>query len=235
MVSLPLIEHPPKVLHVFVGLDPREAVAYHTFTQSVLDNTDAHVAFHPLTARHMRRYGLEVKDGSNSFTYLRFLVPWIMRFAPGEWAIFADGDMLMRADIMELWRRRDYRKAMMVAQHDYQTKHPEKYLGNKNESYPRKNWSSLMLFNVSHLALRHLTPSYVRKHDGKHLHRFEWIDDSWVGELPLEWNWLVGEYPYNPDAKLAHYTLGAPCFPEYAACDYSAEWHMTRLASQRPQ
>ena len=59
---------------------------------------------------------------------------------------------------------------------------------------------------------------------GLDLHRFRWIEDEAIGELPLEWNWLVGEYSYRPDAKVVHYTLGGPYFEEYRDCDYAAEW-----------
>ncbi len=56
------------------------------------------------------------------------------------------------------------------------------------------------------------------------LHRFEWTPDDLIGELPLTLNWLVGEYDYNPDAKILHYTLGGPWFESYAKCDHSEEW-----------
>jgi lipopolysaccharide biosynthesis glycosyltransferase len=226
-------EYPPETIPVFVGKDPRENVAYHTFCESVSSRTDAHVSFHPLTARHTKRYGLE-RDGSNSFTYLRFLIPWIMGFRPGEWAIWADGDMICLADILELWRLRDYSKAVMVVKHDYQTKQETKYLGAANRNYARKNWSSLMLWNCAHVGNRGLTPEYVRKHDGAHLHRFAWLEDYRIGEIPKEWNHLPIELEPNPEAKLVHYTLGTPCFSEYANCEYAGEWHHERHESQRP-
>jgi hypothetical protein len=43
--------------------------------------------------------------------------------------------------------------------------------------------------------------------------------------LPLEWNWLPIEYPDNPDAKLIHYTLGTPCFKDYADKSMSNIWY----------
>jgi hypothetical protein len=88
--------------------------------------------------------------------------------------------------------------------------------------YARKNWSSLMLFNNA--RCRALTPEYVNSASGLELHRFAWTEDRAIGELPLEWNWLVTEYRYNPAAKIVHYTLGGPYFPETKNCDYADEW-----------
>lgn len=165
------------------------------------------------------------KDGSNAFIYSRFLVPYLMDFK--GWAIFADGDMICNADIKELWDLRDETKAVQVVQHDYRTKFPTKYLGNKNEDYPRKNWSSLMLWNCGHWANRMLTPEYVETSTGARLHRFLHLEDDQIGQLPSTWNWLVEEYPFKNDCKLFHYTVGTPCFIDYVACDNAKLWHQT--------
>ena len=138
------------------------------------------------------------------------------------WAIWADGDMLCRADIKELWDLRECGFDVMVVKHDYRTKHPVKYLGARNEDYPNKNWSSMMLMNCGNAAWRR--PSYKALFNGPAglLHRFSFLEDERIGDLPKEWNWLVSEYSYNPKAKLVHYTIGIP--PFYPSCDYSAEW-----------
>jgi lipopolysaccharide biosynthesis glycosyltransferase len=173
------------------------------------------------------------RDGSNDFTYSRFLVPYLCDFL-GH-AIFADGDMICRADIAELWRMRDFSAAAQVVKHKYRTKAPRKYLGARNEDYPRKNWSSLVLWNCSHFVNRQLTPETVGKMTGTDLHRFSWIPDERLGALPKEWNWLVSEYPENPDAKLLHYTLGTPCFRDYANCPQAADWHQTYQRLTEPR
>jgi hypothetical protein len=82
--------------------------------------------------------------------------------------------------------------------------------GQRQTVYPRKNWSSVMLFQNS--LCHRLTPEYVNTVSPSQLHRFQWIPDHHLGDLPLDWNWLVGEYEPNPDAKLLHYTLGGPWF-----------------------
>jgi lipopolysaccharide biosynthesis glycosyltransferase len=149
------------------------------------------------------------------------------------WAIFIDGDMIVRGDIAELWNLKDYTKDVMVVKHDYKTRCSEKYLGNTNEDYPRKNWSSVILWNCNAIRNRTLTPEFVQQSTGAFLHRFSWIDDERVGELPAEWNWLDVEYEWNPMAKLVHYTLGTPCFHEFAdRGDFSDEWHRERIFTE---
>lgn len=139
-------------------------------------------------------------------------------------AIFLDGDMIVKDDIVNLWDQRDFYTAVQVVQHDYKTKHPIKYLGAKNEDYPRKNWSSVMLWNCGHFANRNLDPTYVSKSTGAHLHRFGWLTDELVGELDSRWNHLVSEYP-DRDASLYHYTVGLPAFHGYSNCDRSTDWY----------
>ena len=218
------------MISVFVGFDPREAVAYHTFCQSVLENASQPVSFVPLVLQALPRYTETHGDGSNTFIYSRFLTPSLCDF--DGWALFADGDMICRADIAELWSLRDPGKAVQVVQHDYQTKAATKYLGNKNQNYPRKNWSSVMLWNCAHPKNRALTPEFVMAQNGAFLHRFSWLDDADIGALPIEWNWLTTEYEDNPQAKLLHYTLGTPCFKDYQNAAMADRWHAAHGRSQ---
>jgi hypothetical protein len=144
-------------------------------------------------------------------------------------ALFLDGDMLVRSDVAELLWEFEQDEAVKVVKHYYQTKHPIKYLGAKNEDYPKKNWSSVMLWNCGHHLNKQLTPKFVMEKDGKYLHRFQWLKypEEQVGKLDETWNHLVTEYDYDQDAKLAHFTLGSPCFNGYQDCDYSEEWFDT--------
>ena len=202
-----------KPIKLVIGFDQRESVAYHTFCQSIIEHASAPLTFIPLAINSLKEYKEVHVDGSNDFIYSRFLTPYLNNFE--GWAIFADGDMICQADIKELWNLRDESKALLVVKHNYETKVSKKYLGNKNENYPRKNWSSVILWNCSHPKHRILTPEFIAKQPGSYLHRFSWLDDSDIGELPKEWNWLAIEYPENKNAKLIHYTLGTPCFKEY--------------------
>jgi lipopolysaccharide biosynthesis glycosyltransferase len=210
---------------IVVGFDQRESVAYHTFCQSIIHNSSIQVSFTPLALNTLKGYQEKHADQSNDFIYSRFLTPYLNNFE--GWAIFADGDMICRADIKELWDLRDESKALLVVKHNYQTKASKKYLGNKNENYPRKNWSSVILWNCAHPKHKTLTPDFISKQTGAYLHRFSWLEDSEIGELPKEWNWLAIEYPENKNAKLIHYTLGTPCFKEYKNTDMSDIWYET--------
>lgn len=163
-------------------------------------------------------YSAGARDGTNAFIYTRFLIPFLQQWQ--GWAIFVDGaDMLLKADIAELWALRDHYKAVQVVKHDYKTRHPRKYVGTfmeaDNQDYPRKNWSSVMLINCGHFRWRDMTPERVEKMSGSELHRLSWIPDDLIGELPKEWNWLADEYGPNPEAKLLHWTAGTPAFKAY--------------------
>ena len=213
-------------INIVVGFDQREAVAYHAFTQSVIEKSSLPVSFIPLAINTLYEYKETHNDRSNDFVYSRFLTPFLNDFR--GWAIFADGDMICQADIKELWDLRDDTKAVLVVKHNYQTKSFKKYLGNINENYPKKNWSSLILWNCEHPKHKILTPEYIAKQTGKYLHRFSWLNDHDIGEIPKEWNWLAIEYPVNLEAKLIHYTLGTPCFKDFRETDMAAEWLETK-------
>ena len=210
-------------IKIVVGFDQREAIAYHTFSQSVLEKSSLPVLFLPLSINTLKGYKETHNDKSNDFVYSRFLTPYLHNFE--GWAIFADGDMVCQSDIKELWDLRDETKALQVVMHDYKTKFNQKYLGNTNENYPRKNWSSLILWNCSHPKHKVLTPDFISSQTGKYLHRFSWLDDEDIGELPIDWNWLAIEYPNNPKAKIIHYTLGTPCFKDYRNSEMAITWH----------
>ena len=213
------------MIKVYVGYDNREAIAYHTFCHSVLSKASQPVSFTPLALNTIESvYSESHTDGSNAFIYSRFLVPFMQNYQ--GWAIFADGDMICRDDIAKLWALRDESKAVMVVKHDYKTKYPIKYLGNKNADYPRKNWSSVMLINCGHFSNRILTPKFIENATGAMLHRFSWLSDEEIGELPIEWNWLDLEFEHNEEAKLVHYTVGTPCFLDYQTGGMARDWWM---------
>ena len=212
------------MLQVYIGYDAKESVAFYTLAHSILRRASAPVAIVPLMQSQLK--GLYTRPRgpteSTEFSLTRFLVPALSEYR--GWSVFMDCDMLCRADLSELEAhiRHQPEKAVLVCKHDYVPRTERKFLGQVQTKYPRKNWSSLMVFNNARCA--HLTPEYVNSASGLDLHRFNWLEDGQIGELPLEWNWLVGEYDYRPDAKIVHYTLGGPYFDEYRDCDYAEEW-----------
>ena len=215
------------MIPIFIGYDPREAIAFHVCSNSIIRHSSYPVSINPLALNILKDYEEKHTDGSNHFIYSRFLVPHLMEYR--GWAIFIDGDMLLRDDIEKLWKLRDESKAVMVVKHDYKTKMTEKYLGAKNENYPRKNWSSVILWNCSHVANKVITPEFIEIATGAQLHRFTWLADELVGELPKVWNWLPDEFGANQDAKLLHYTLGTPSFHDFATTPMGDEWHRERI------
>lgn len=212
---------------MFVGYDPREAVAYHVCANSIIRTASSPVAIIPIALNLFQDYQETHTDGSNQFIYSRFLVPYLMNFH-GR-AIFIDGDMIVRSDIVELYESLEIGMDVAVVKHDYQTRMTEKYLGSKNENYPRKNWSSVIVWDCQTYPNKQLTPEFVQKQPGSFLHRFSWIDDDRIQSLDPVWNWLPDEFGPNPDAKLLHYTLGTPCFHEFAATPQAEEWHRERM------
>lgn len=213
-------------LDIYIGYDTQERVAYHTLCQSLLDHASrplrlTPIALHTLRPVHSRS---RVATQSTQFSFSRFLTPWLSGYR--GWSLFMDCDMLALADIAELFAIADDRYAVMVAKHDYTPRDDIKFLGNTQTIYPKKNWSSVVLFNNA--KCKSLTPEYVDRASGLDLHQFKWLrGDEEIGALPLEWNWLVGEYERNTEAKVVHFTRGGPYFAQYADCDYAEEWRKT--------
>ena len=162
---------------------------------------------------------------SVEFTYTRILVPYLSDYR--GWALFVDCDFLFTRDITELFNMRDDKYALMCVKHDYIPKAAVKMDGQKQVTYPRKNWSSCVLWNCGHPLNNILTPEVVSSASGAYLHRFQWLDeyDDIIGSLPLEWNWLEGEYE-KPETipAVVHYTNGVPWFEDHKDCDYAKEW-----------
>jgi lipopolysaccharide biosynthesis glycosyltransferase len=219
-------------VRIFIGYDQREAVAYHACCQSLIANSSKLLQITPLALNHLRGYHERHGDGSNAFIYSRFLIPFLCDYS--GWAIYLDGDMIVRDDIAKLWRLRDPWCAVQVVQQTYKTKFAGKYLANSNVDYPRKNWSSVILWNCSHYANRKLTPDLVQDASGADLHRFTWIPDERIGALPPHWNHLVMEHDRNDYQSLYHYTIGTPCFPEYADCEHANYWWDVAAAMTMP-
>ncbi len=217
------------MIDVYIGYDPREAVAYSVLAYSINARASQPVSIAPLMLSQLQgvltraRHPLQSTD----FSFSRFLAPHLSAFA--GWSVFMDCDMLMLEDIARLWALRDDRYAVMVVKHDHVPKETQKFLGEPQSKYEKKNWSSVMLFNNA--KCKALTPDYINTASGLELHQFKWLaDDGLIGELPDRWNHLVGYNAPRQDAALVHYTLGGPYFSEYAHCEYAQEWRRERDA-----
>lgn len=211
-------------LKLFIGHDDREAVGTHVFLQSLIRTTKYPVSLTIISPEMAQE--LAPTDGTNAFSKARFLVPYLCNFR--GLAIWLDGaDMLLRSSLVELLTLSEPGYGVQVVKHDY-TPTGKKYVGTTmetdNESYPKKNWSSVILWNCSFYPHTKLDPKFIQEKPGSYLHRFEWMEQEHVGELPAQWNHLVGEQPFNPEAKLAHFTCGIPGFEHYRHADYATEW-----------
>ena len=211
------------MITIFIGYDAKETIAYHVCVNSIIRQSTQPLNIVPLSINLLSDYKETHTDASNQFAYTRFLIPYLMDY--NGYAIFIDGDMILQEDITNLYKLFDSSYAVQVVKHDYKTKRSTKYLGAKNEDYPRKNWSSVVLWNCAHPKNKMLTTDFVQTASGSQLHRFTWLDDTDIGTLPVEWNWLADEYGENQNAKLIHYTLGTPCFEEFANVPMSELWH----------
>jgi lipopolysaccharide biosynthesis glycosyltransferase len=241
------------MLPVFIGYDSREPVAYHVLAHSILRRASIPVSTIPVALSQLGGIYTRARGPleSTEFSLTRFLVPYLSKYA--GWAVFLDCDMLCLTDIAEVLTEVEAQpgKSLYVAPHNYTPRATTKFLGQPQTAYPRKNWSSFMVFNTAQCT--QLTPDYVNTASGLDLHRFSWLPDEQIGYLDLQWNWLVGEYSYDPVSdtpwyaplgdgtmlykdppKILHYTLGGPWFPETHECDHAVEWFAEREHLEAP-
>lgn len=223
------------MIKIFVGYDPREDIAYQVCKHSIISR-NKNAVVRPLIQKELRDAGWYLRPvdklASTEFTFTRFLVPELCGFK--GWALFMDCDMILQTDISELFALADDKYAVMCVQHDYSPKEETKMDGQKQTLYPRKNWSSVMLFNCEHPSNKKLTIDLVNNTEinGAYLHRFSWLKDEEIGKLNCEWNWLVNWYcePEDGKPKLIHYTEGGPWFENYRHCEYHQEWKKELIA-----
>jgi hypothetical protein len=233
------------VIPIFIGYDIKEHDAYAVCKHTIHKHTpNAHVT--PLVQDGLRHMGLyrrshyidpggvqrdtaDKRPFSTDFTFTRFLVPFLM--ARHGWAMFMDCDMIVRADLNELWAMRDDKYALMCVKHMQKVKAGEKKMFGRDqpqEAYQRKNWSSVMLINCGHEAHKNLSIDDVNTKPGSWLHGFRWLDSNpperLIGELPEAWNWLEGYSSSAIDPSIVHLTRGGPWIPEWQDVAFGSEW-----------
>lgn len=216
-------------LKVFMGYDSREKIAYDVAKFSILRRAEHnHVEVLPLellSLKHILKRPIN-KDGdqlwdvisdapmSTEFAISRFCVPVLHH---SGWALFMDCDMVVIEDIAELFKLADDKYAVMCVKHKHIPDENEKFhdAGMLQTIYPRKNWSSVMLFNCSHPSNQKLTVEVLNTWPGRDLHAFKWLSDDEIGELPQEWNFLVDVNEGDlSKQKILHYTNGQPGWGE---------------------
>ena len=224
---------------IWIGHEPREQDAFEVAARSIAGHAKEPIPTFAVSLDVLQRRGLytratEHREGrlwdvvsgapmSTEFAISRFFVP-LLAGPEAEWAVFMDCDVLLRTDIAELFELADPAKAIQVVKHNQRPTETVKMDGQVQTAYPRKNWSSVILWNLRHPAHQTLTPAKLNAWAGRALHGFHWLADEFIGDLPAEWNHLVGVEPPNPGAKLVHFTLGTPSMDGYADCEFASEW-----------
>jgi hypothetical protein len=209
-------------LKIYVGYDTREDIAWQVCRHSILRHASRDVEVYPLRQSTLRELGLYTRGADKAtteFSLTRFLAPYLG--AHDGWTVFVDCDFLFTRDVFDVLSHASRDKAAFVVQHDYSPANMVKMDGKQQSVYPRKNWSSFILFNAAHPDVKALTPEVVNGAEPAYLHRFSWVsDDS---------NFLEGEYA-RPEATPAaiHYTNGGPWFENWQDVDYADLWTAER-------
>ena len=215
-------------LNIYIGYDSKEDIAYRVCKYSILKRTNTNLKVTSLKLYELvtnKMYFREIDPlASTEFTYSRFLVPALNKYK--GWAIFCDCDFIFFEDISKILESLDVSKAVYCVKHDYTPKEKHKMDGQKQTIYPRKNWSSFILFNCAHPSNKKLTVDMVNSGTGSFLHQFKWLKDSEIGSLDERWNWLEGWTSNHNNKKpfAVHYTRGGPWFDEWQDVEFAKEW-----------
>ena len=214
-------------IKVFIGWDSREDIAFQVAKHSIQKhNPEAQV--YPLKLPTLQELGIYTRGvdakASTEFTFSRFFVPMLTGYK--GWALFIDCDFLCMTDVNELFKQANDNYAVMVAKHDYAPKNTTKMDGKAQTVYPRKNWSSCMLWNCEHPSNKLLDLNSLNTNDGLWHHRFVWLADHEIGQISHEWNWLTDWYtaPEDGAPKMLHYTEGGPWFEHLQEVPYAQQW-----------
>ncbi len=220
-------------MNIYIGWDSREPIAYEVAKHTILEHASIEADVKPIVLSELVDDGAYTREvdplASTEFTYSRFFTPYLAGYE--GWALFCDCDFLFFGDIAGLLQYQDPSKAVCCVKHDYRPTHGVKMDGKVQTTYPRKNWSSFMLFNCSHPSTRQLTPELINREGGAYLHRMQWAADDEIGEIPTAWNWLEGwnEKPAVGTPNAVHFTNGGPWFKDWQNVDYGDEWRREAL------
>lgn len=233
-------------LSVWIGYDPREVAAFAVARATCRHYCNLPVPIYGLVLSDLIRHGLYtrpieyrpsaadrpvmwdvVSDApmSTEHANARFFVPML---AKSGWALFCDGDVMFRGNVMRLFEQLSPDKAVYCVQHRHEPKSGVKMDGQVQTSYHRKNWSSVLAFNCDHPANQALTLDVLNTTPGRDLHRLCWLSDDLIGELDPAWNYLVGHSDPKLSATIAHFTDGVPDMPGYENVRYADEWRDRR-------
>lgn len=229
---------------IFIGFDRRHAVAHAVCRHSVERRLTRPVPVRGVVLDDLREMGLYrrptetrehdqlwdvISDApmSTEFAISRFLTPHLAGVGV---AVFMDCDILARVNLGKLFAEFDPQYAVMCVKHQHTPVETLKMDGQAQTVYPRKNWSSVMVFNCDHPANAALTVNLINGVPGRDLHGFCWLKDEHIGELSPRWNYLVGHtklyQAHDADSPaLVHWTDGYPLLKGYEKAEYAQEFH----------
>lgn len=220
-------------MRIWIGHDAREQAAFDVASKTAI--SFGHQVT-PLHSARLRMSGMltrpiDTRDGtfdlnsgssqSTDFAVSRFAVPLL---AHSGWALFVDVDVVFLRDPVELLELADSSKAVMVVKHPPLPKGGTKMDGQEQKVYPRKCWSSVVLWNCDHPANHRINLAMLNQWPAAKLHAFGWLADSEIGKLPEEWNWLVNVRPKPANPAIAHFTEGGPWLPGWASREHDDIW-----------
>ena len=204
-----------KPFKIFIGYDPREKIAFHVLSQSIIEHSSIPVSISPINLTNLKKFykrKKRIKD-STEFSISRFLTPYLSNYE--DYSLFVDCDFIIKEDVAKLLKivKSNPKKVLWCVKHNYIPKSKLKFLNEKQLIYSKKNWSSFVVYNNKKCKI--LTPKFIEKANGLYLHQFKWTKDELIGNLPKEWNILVGEQKIPKNFKSLHFTVGGPYFKKY--------------------
>jgi hypothetical protein len=213
-----------KPFKIFIGYDPREKIAFHVLSQSIIEHSSIPVSISPINLNNLKKFykrKKRIKD-STEFSISRFLTPYLSDYK--GYSLFVDCDFIIRDDVAKLLKivKSAPKKVLWCVKHNYIPKNKIKFLNEEQLIYSKKNWSSFVIYNNKKCNI--LTPAFIEKANGLYLHQFRWTKDHLIGSLPKAWNVLVGEQKIPKNFKSLHYTVGGPYFKKYRKSQGSNFW-----------
>ena len=230
--------------NIYIGYDPNEGndLAWKVCKRSILQHTKYHdkINIIKLDKIELEEKGLYkrkdtgIHKGSNNFTYTKFFIPYLNDY--NGYSLFCDSDFIWETDIYELINNfeidnenNNNKFSIGCVKHkcytNEKTLNKTKMDGKYQSWYPRKNWTSLIIFNCSHYKCKKLTLDTLNDANPSWLQRLYWIneikknendeeefDDILIKSISYKNNFLYGYYSDLNNINAIHLTEGGPWF-----------------------
>ena len=237
-------------INVYVGYDAREHEAYEVCRYSLMkhNSDDFSVNVIPLKHQELRDSGLfyrrwvideegqywdelDGKPFSTEFSHSRFAIQEYATQVHKQrgWTMFVDCDFLFRVPVKELFKLTEdnlfCHNAVMCVKFDWTPTNTIKMDNKVQTGYPRKLWSSMMLWNLDHPSHEVMGYFKLNESNGIELHTFRWLDNSEIGEIHPRWNYVSGVTKLEDEPAAIHFSEGGPWFKGYENVEYATEWN----------